>query len=262
MRPALVLSLIAAGLPAFAWGPEGHSLVARIAEVQLTPAVRARVVEILGPGKTMASVASWADEIRRSRNETGAWHYVDIPIEKSHLEMERDCAKGDCVVSAIARFRQTMHDPAATADQRREALMFVIHFVGDMHQPLHSSERDHDKGGNTVQILFHDRKTNLHSLWDSGLLGRLQPEEQLFPALSAEAARRRKKYGRGTVTAWAEESHKEAKKLVYGKLPKPAAADQPVTVPPAYEAAAGPLIQKQIERAGARLAYVLNSELK
>src|SRR5690242_20579764 len=125
MRPLLFVCLVATSVPGFAWGPEGHSLVARIADAQLNPAVHARVVEILGDGKSMASVASWADEVRRSRPETGPWHYVDIPVEKSHLDMERDCAKGDCVVSAIAKFRQMMHDPTATADQRREALMFV-----------------------------------------------------------------------------------------------------------------------------------------
>lgn len=262
MRPVLILSLVAAGLPALAWGPEGHSLVARIADAQLTPAVRARVLEILGPGKSMASVASWADEVRRSRSESAPWHYVDIPLEKDRLDMERDCPKGDCVVSAIARFRAVLRDPAATPGQRREALMWVIHFVGDMHQPLHSSERNKDKGGNAVQVLFHDRPTNLHSLWDSGLLGRLPPEDQMFPALSRESARRRKKFDQGNVTSWAEESHKEARKIVYGKLPKTAVAGAPVVISPAYEAAAAPLIRKQIERAGARLAEVLNTELK
>jgi nuclease S1 len=261
MRPILFLSLAAIGLPAFAWGPEGHSLVARIAEAQLTPAVRARVLEILGPGKTMPSVASWADEVRRARAETGPWHYVDIPNDKKHLDMERDCAKGDCVISALSRLRQTLRDPASTPDQRREALMFIIHFVGDMHQPLHSSDNK-DRGGNSVQLTFHDRKTNLHSLWDSGLLGRLEPEDQLFPALSAESAKRRKKFGHGTVTAWAEESHKEGVKTVYGKLPKPVNATTPIDIPPAYETAADPLLRLQLERAGARLAYVLNTDLK
>jgi hypothetical protein len=261
MRSALFPCLLALAAPVFGWGPEGHSLVARIADAQLTSAARARVLEILGPGKSMASVASWPDEVRRARNESALWHYVDVPIEKSHLDMERDCAKGDCVVSAIARFRQQMHDPSASPDQRREALMFVIHFIGDMHQPLHSSD-NHDKGGNAVQVLFHDRRTNLHSLWDSGLLGRLAPEDQLFPKLSEEATRRRKKYGHGNVTAWAEESHKVARKIVYGKLPKATAPDAPIVISPAYEIAADPVILRQLERAGDRLAAVLNAELK
>jgi hypothetical protein len=261
MRPLLTLSIAAIGLPVYGWGPEGHSLVARIAEAQLTPAAHARVLEILGPGKSMASVASWADEVRRSRNESGPWHYVDIPNDKSRLDMERDCAKGDCVVSAIAHFRGVVLDPASTPGQRREALMYIIHFVGDMHQPLHCSD-NHDKGGNGVAVVFHDRKTNLHSLWDSGLLGRLEPEDQLFPALSQESAKRRKKYGHGNVTNWAEESHKTALKVVYGKLPKATAKDAPIAIPATYETVSDPLVRQQIERAGARLAYILNTDLK
>jgi hypothetical protein len=228
--------------------------------MQLTPAARARVVEILGPGKTMVSVASWADEVRRSRAETGPWHYVDIPNDKSHLDMERDCAKGDCVVSAISRLRQTLRDPATAPEQRREALMFIIHFVGDMHQPLHCSD-NHDRGGNSVQILFNGRRSNLHSLWDSGMLTRLGSEEQLFPALSQEAARHSRKWSNGTVTDWAEQSHKKAVKMVYRKLPK-AAEGAPITIETAYEAAAAPVIREQLERAGDRLARLLNTELK
>jgi hypothetical protein len=260
MRPALIFSLFAVAAPSFGWGPEGHSLVARIAESQLTPAAKARILEILGPGKTMASVASWADDARRSRNETGPWHYVDIPIDKGHLDMQRDCAKGACVVSAIARFREAVRNPATPPDQRREALMFLIHFVGDMHQPLHSSDNQ-DKGGNGVPVLFHDRKTNLHSLWDSGLLSRLAPEEQLFPTYCQEAERRHKKWAKGTVSEWAEESHKTAQKVVYRKLPK-AVAGAPVPIDGAYEAAAAPVVREQIERAGARLAWMLNSDLR
>jgi hypothetical protein len=261
MRPLALLCVTSFLAPLYAWGPEGHSLVARIAEAQLTAAARARVAEILGPGKSMASVASWADEVRRTRAETAPWHYVDIPISKTHLDMERDCAKGDCIISAISRFRETVRNPASTPEQRAEALMFVIHFVGDMHQPLHCSDNE-DKGGNSVQLLFHDRRTNLHSLWDSGLLGRLAPEDQLFPALSQESAARRKKYSRGNLTAWAEESQKAARKTVYGKLPKPTAPDTPIAVPAVYEAGAAPLIRQQLERAGARLAFILNSDLK
>ncbi len=256
----LCLSLLTLTIPAFSWGPEGHSLVARIADTQLTPAVRARVIEILGPGKTMASVASWADEVRRARNETAPWHFVDIPLDKAHLDVDRDCAKGDCVVSAIIRFRQTLHDPATPPDQRREALMFLIHFVGDMHQPLHSSD-NHDRGGNSVPVQFHDRRTNLHSLWDSGVLSRLAPEDEIFPALSEKSARKRKGWSKGTATDWAEQSHKVGRKVVYGKLPK-VAEKEPVPINAAYESAAGSVIFEQIERAGACLAKVLNTELR
>jgi hypothetical protein len=260
MQLARVVFLLTCSLPAVAWGPEGHSLIARIAEAQLKPAVHARVVEILGPGKNMSSVASWADEVRRSRPETGPWHYVDIPIGEAHFDMGRDCAGGACIVAAIAAMEQKLRDPAADAGARREALMFLIHFVGDMHQPLHCSDHD-DKGGNSVPVIYRDRRTSLHSAWDSGLLGNLGKEEDLFPALSQESARHRKKFAKGSVRDWVESSHESAKKTVYGLLPK-AAEGAPSNVDAEYERAADALIRQQIELGGARLAKVLNQALR
>ena len=112
------------------------------------------------------------DQIRRDRAATGPWHYVDIPIDKPHLDMARDCPKGDCVIAKIEEFQKVVVDPAATPVQRKEALMFLVHFVGDMHQPLHCSDNK-DKGGNDVKLDFFGRPSNLHSVWDSGLLGRI-----------------------------------------------------------------------------------------
>jgi len=260
MRKYSLLALLCAGLPALAWGPEGHALVARIAEAQLTAGARAKVVEILGPGSTMASVSSWPDEIRRNRPETGPWHYVDIPIDKPGLDMARDCPDGKCVIGVIAAMRTKLRDPALPADQRREALMFVIHFIGDMHQPLHSSNNG-DHGGNQVHIVFQDQPGNLHGLWDSGLLARMGKEDDLFPRLSAASARRRKKFAKGTVSDWAEQAHKLAQQMVYGKLPggEPGA---PLVIGAEYERQADQLIELQIERAGARVAAVLNQDLR
>ena len=275
MHRFVFLGLLVTSLPTYAWGPEGHALVARIAESELTPEVRARVLEILGPGKTMESVASWADQIRGSRRETAPWHFVDIPISKPHLDMARDCANGDCVVAQIERFRAILKDPATPPDQRREALMFVIHFVGDMHQPLHSSDNK-DRGGNSVRIVFEGRSGNLHSLWDSSLLQVMGTEEAVLPAMMREAERHRKSWAKGTVRDWAEEAHKAAQKMVYGKLPKgtwslqtsiPVAANAlppapPIAITAAYEHKADLLIAEQIERAGVRLASLLNSTLQ
>ncbi|MBZ5622652.1 MAG: S1/P1 nuclease [Acidobacteriia bacterium] len=206
-------------MTALAWGPEGHSLVARIADAQLTPATRARVTAILAPGQTMASIASWADEARRTRADTAPWHFIDIPISQSHLDMARDCPKNACIIAEIADLRKTLEDPATPADRQREALMFLVHFIGDMHEPLHCSDNN-DRGGNSVRVVFFQRQTNLHSVWDSGLLGRLAPADQLFPVWSRESARRAKKWSKGTVEQWAEQSHKAAQKVVYGRLPK------------------------------------------
>jgi len=256
MRRFGVAILLCGSVPAFGWGVEGHNLVARLAAAHLTPAAAARVAEILGPGTTMASISSWADQIRRERAPTGPWHYIDILIVNKHLDMTRDCPTGDCVITKIAEFRKVVVDPAATPVQRREALMFLVHFVGDMHQPLHCSD-NHDKGGNDVKMEVFGRASNLHSAWDSGFLGRMGQEDALFARYSADLTpKKAKNWGKGSVENWAEQSHKAGVKVVYGKLPKPPAVNAE------YERRAASVIDTQIEKAGARLAAVLNATLK
>ncbi len=253
--------------PALPWGGEGHDLVARIAQAQLTAKVRAKVDAILGPGVTIVSISSWADQVRRDRQESAAWHYIDIPIDQPHLDMARDCPKGDCVIGAITRFRAQLKDPATPADKRKEALEFIVHFVGDMHQPLHSSDNK-DKGGNDVrtQVPGADRPGNLHSVWDGTILGHMGTEDELYPGMLQEALKNRKKWSKGSVEQWAEESHKAAVDVTYGKLPvKPVAGvrnETPITIDASYEEAARPVIRQQIEKAGDRLARVLNETLK
>jgi hypothetical protein len=261
MRRVAVIVVLCASLPVFGWGPEGHNLVARLAAAHLTPAAAARVAEILGPGISLESIASWADQIRRDRAVTGPWHYIDIPIDKPHLDMARDCPKGDCILAKIEEFKKVVVDAAATAVERKEALMFLVHFVGDMHQPLHCSDNK-DKGGNDVKLDFFGQPSNLHSVWDSGLLGRMGQEDALFTQYSKDLTEKNaRKWGQGTVEAWAEQSHKAGQKVVYGKLPK-APPGEPVKVDAAYERVADAVIKAQIERAGARLAMLLNTTLR
>ncbi len=265
MRRFAATYMLAACLPAFAWGPEGHMLVVRIAESELTPAARAAVAQILGPGSTMESIASWADEVRNSRRQTASWHFIDIPIDKPHLDMQRDCPKGDCVIAKIEEFRGAVKDAAAPPVKRREALMFLVHFVGDMHQPLHCSDNG-DRGGNSVRIVMNGHPGNLHSLWDSGLLDRMGAADDLYRKFSDAARRHQKKWARGTVRDWAEQSHKAAQKTVYGKLPEArpdmAAGAGQCVITAGYEQKADPLIAEQIEKAGVRLASLLNQTLQ
>jgi len=109
--------------------------------------------------------------------------------------------------------------------------------------------------------MYNGRRTNLHSAWDSGLLGHLGTEEQLFPGLSEESAQHRKDYSKGGVKEWAERGHNAARDVVYAELPK-AAEGAPATLDAAYEQSANALIRVQIEMGGARLAKVLNRVLR
>jgi hypothetical protein len=264
MQKLWAIAVLCGAWPALAWGPEGHNLVARIAEAQLTPAAKARVAEILGPDATIVSISSWADQVRRQRPATEHWHYIDIPITVAHMDLARDCPKGDCVVAQIEADEAALRNPATGPLQRREALMFLIHFIGDMHQPLHSSDNK-DRGGNDVHVVFNGHNGNLHGAWDSGILGRIGKEDDLFPVLLKEAEKHYEKWSKGTPEQWAEECHKKAVKIVYGKLPKKAAgadAVTPITLDATYEKIAEPLIRRQIEEAGDRLARALNQTLQ
>lgn len=174
----IVLLVVASRTDLIAWGGDGHRIVANIAEAHLTPAAKAQV-QLLLDGAHLADVASWADEVRRDRPATSRWHYVDIPYEASSYDAARDCQAtdhGDCVIAEIARAEKVLGDLSASKNERAEALKFLVHFVGDMHQPLHSIERNDpvtgngDRGGNEVHITFFGAPANLHGVWDSGII--------------------------------------------------------------------------------------------
>lgn len=257
MRERALLAFLLSVIPGFAWGPEGHRLVARMAEDLLTPAAAARVHTTLAPGETIAALSSWADEIRKIRKETERWHFVDIPIDSTGLEMNRDCPQGNCVIGKIAEFRKRWRDESVSLAERREALLFLVHFVGDMHQPLHCAD-NHDRGGNDVPVQFQGTRMNLHRLWDSALLDRLPAEEQLFATLEqAITPDERTSWSGGSVEGWAGESFEAARHVVYGELPRFLPGEIPV-LGDAYEHDADPVLERQLEKAAVRLAVILN----
>jgi hypothetical protein len=260
MRKVGLLAFLAAGQSLFGWGVEGHRLVARLALEHLTPVAAARVKEILGPNDTLVSVSSWADQVRNSRKETAPWHFINIPISQSRLDMKRDCPNQQCVIAKIEEFRVKVGNRAIPVAERKEMLMFLVHFIGDMHQPLHCSNNK-DKGGNDVRLEFFGRPSNLHSVWDSGVLGRMGAEDALFGDLSKDlAGKRYRQLAKGNVRKWAVESHREAQLAVYGGLPK--GHTGALKLDGVYEQPAERVVREEIERAGARLARVLNSSLK
>lgn len=252
MRRVGSLVLVLYSLPGFAWGPEGHRLVARMAQEMLTPEAAARVQATLAPAESIALLASWADEIRNNRKETEPWHFIDIPIDSAGLNMQRDCPVAGCVLSKISEFRLDWRDPRLSPAARREALLFLVHFVGDMHQPLHCAN-NHDRGGNDVTVKVDGKAMNLHHLWDSAWLDRMSPEDQLFVSLSQSITPEQKAdWARGTVEDWAAESFDLARKVVYGSLPPARRVDE------MYQHAAVPVVETQLEKAAVRLAEILN----
>jgi hypothetical protein len=237
-------------LQALAWGADGHRLVATVAEGFLTPAARAEAASLLAlePGATLASVSTWADEVRNPA--TAAWHYVNFPRgETCTYSAERLCTGSACVVSAIEQ-QTAILASAAPAAERLLALKYVVHFVGDVHQPLHAGYAD-DKGGNSYQLRAFDRGSNLHSVWDSGLI-RIWPGG--LPALQAAVvADATAATAGGTTRGWAEESCR-----IVGT---------PGFYPPTHVLAAeypgqwAPTVQHQLALGSRRLAELLNRAL-
>jgi hypothetical protein len=260
---AVLLFLLVAVGRVGAWGWEGHIIVARIAEQHLTDKAKAGITQLLAPGLKISdtSVASWPDNIRRDRPETGPWHYVDIPFEAPSYDPTRDCKNGQCVVVQTEHFAGVLADTNATTVSRAEALRFVVHFVGDMHQPLHSAERNHDKGGNLVKITFlsQTQAGNLHSVWDSLLLRQylggedvLQYADQLNSRITPQQM---KDWAGGSVADWAWESHQQAIVHAYAGVP---AESAPVHLDLQYVAGNREVVETQLMKAGIRLAVLLN----
>jgi len=172
-----LLVIAASAAPLAAWGPVGHRVVAAVAESQLTPEARAQVKALNG-NVLLVGIATTADAIRNDRPETKEWHFVDIPISEDTYDAARDCKDDDCVVARIEEFREVLADDGAPKAKRKEALMFLVHFVGDVHQPLHSAD-NHDRGGNDVKLKFGGKNRNLHSIWDSGIIENTASESVL-----------------------------------------------------------------------------------
>ena len=148
--------------PAMAWGKTGHRLIARLAEAQLTPQAQRQVQALLaGEDATdLASIASWADDLRKHDPQLGkrsaSWHYVNLADHECNYEFARDCPGGNCLVEAIRQQTGILADTSKPHDERVQALKFVVHFVGDAHQPLHSGFA-YDRGGNDFQVNFRGK---------------------------------------------------------------------------------------------------------
>ncbi len=174
---SLLLSVALALVPASAgaWGPLGHRLVALLAWDDLTPDTRRQIDALLKDeaDPTLAGVANWADNLRENDpvlgRKTARWHYVNIGEHDCTYEQPRDCPGDNCVVEAIRAQTAILADRTRPRAERLQALKFVVHFVGDVHQPLHAGY-GRDKGGNDVQVNYNGNGTNLHSLWDSRML--------------------------------------------------------------------------------------------
>jgi len=286
MRPKLLAAalLTVAVLPgsALAWGRTGHAVVAQIARGYLTPkaaaavdALLAAVTDALTP-PDLAARASWADAWRKDHRQTTEWHFVDVELD--HPDLAGACfgfpasatpasagPEKDCVVGRLNAFKAELADPKTDAAERLLAFKFVLHFVGDLHQPLHAADNQ-DRGGNCVPLaLGGPRTTNLHSYWDTVAVEAIEADpEKLAAKLAAQITpAERKAWEKGDAKTWAMESFALAKSTVYtiGSKPGCASDTAPLPFPAGYDQSAQAAVALQLKKAGVRLALELNRAL-
>jgi hypothetical protein len=179
LLPKVLVTLLTFAL--ISWGFKGHRTVATIAQKHLTSNT-AYIVSAYLKGESMAEVSTWADENRNK--ETAPWHFLNLPLGLNHQQFVEAVGKqgNDNVYTAILKAEASLKDSKLNADQKNEALKYLIHLVGDAHQPMHISRKE-DKGGNTIQVRFEDKGTNLHSLWDGKLIDHEGLREEALPTI-------------------------------------------------------------------------------
>jgi len=270
-----MLLLVVFSLPSFGWSQLGHAVIGDLAAQQLTPAARREVSRLLAgeTEPTLGGIASWADGLRDDDSEraraTAAWHFINASDGKCSFTMRTDCKDGHCIIAAVLEQQRILRERSYPPAARRDALKFLVHLIGDLHQPLHASNRP-DAGGNEFQISLRTAiapppyarssyrdgvmGTNLHMVWDYYILAsaglsrqeyvtRLNPSGREHPAKGAIA----------TARSWAIESCKEIEsRSLY-----------PVThvLDDAYLASKRKVAERRVRVAAARLAAVLNSAL-
>jgi hypothetical protein len=252
---AVSFLLLLPPVPAWAWGSEGHRIIADIAWNHLDETTRANLRPFLG-SNDLASIATWADDVRSERAETAPWHYVDIPPGSAGYD-PKDCPGDNCVVAQITRFAEILGDRSQPFRERKEALNYVVHFVGDISQPMHAMADA--RGGNDIPVTVFgfgqcgQYPCNLHSVWDSELIEHTGLREhryasQLETMISADHLQP----GSTNPVDWANQSLQLAKE----------AWVQPQTdIDEPYYVRERPVVDQQLALAGLRLARLLNQEL-
>ena len=278
-RTVLVLAIAAALFSSIdslvAWGGQGHRLVGLIAAERLTPVAKQNVGWLLD-GQTLADISSWADSLTSDQVQTSYWHYLNIPPAAAGYDRDRDCPKQpgveagsrsdrwrDCVVDRIAYWEERLGDPKLDRADRATALKFIVHFIGDLHQPFHALGVG--RGGNDVKVrVFGEANCgndpqrpnpcNLHSVWDGRLIARKTLDDTAYLA-ELRTLITAKGFGSqppGTPAQWAEQSF---------RLAKEALVRPDTNIDEGYYQRHITVIDERLALGGVRLAAVLNRVL-
>jgi len=255
------------------WGPQGHRLVALVAENHLTPAARKNVQVLLGD-ESLADVAVWADEYLQGNNQTSFWHYVNIPADARGYDRDRDCPRQpgvsaggrgdawrDCVVDRIRYNEERLGDRSLDRADRAIALKFLVHLIGDLHQPFHALGVE--RGGNGIRVSVFGSPNcgypdgtrfpcNMHALWDSELIARRKLNDRAYAAELERQISARRWRASGSAAEWAMESHALARAAL---LPERGDANE------AYYRTNIAKIDERLALGGLRLARAIDDAL-
>jgi hypothetical protein len=248
LAAAVAGASLAPTAPAFAWGRTGHRVIAAIADVNVSGFTRAHIREILGT-ESLDEAATWPDDMRSDpdpfwQKTASPWHYVTI----AGKEYDVAPPEGDAI-TALRRFTAMLRDPSTSLKDRQLALRFIVHLVGDLHQPLHAGNGT-DKGANDVKVTFAGKPTNLHSVWDSELVD----EQQL--SFSEYAERLQRRTTPEQVVAWWDADPLDwvresaaIRDTIYPKDPK---------LGWSYSYQMHPIVDRRLQQGGVRLAAYLD----
>jgi hypothetical protein len=273
---------------ASAWSVEGHQTVAIIAAKRLKSTTAARVSSLLG-SLSLADIAICPDEVRNLEEHhttmsavcsevfpdpptgTALWHFINLPIKQPGFtptasDFPAVCHNDNCVTARIPMFLVVLAaskptDSAADKLKELQALSFVVHFIGDVHQPLHSADRNGDSGGNAEVVKFFSQIAKLHGIWDTQIVTRIDATppslaSDLTQEITAAAAE-----PPGTQTDWAIQAYVFARDVSYKGIPAASGSHPVATLGQPYQNTASPVVRQQIARAGVRLANALNKAL-
>jgi hypothetical protein len=259
MKKLLLIAFAIILLPVvcWGWGREGHQVIATVAEDHLDESTKVMIQSLIG-NNHLYSIATWADDVRKERRDTAPWHYVDIRLGSAY-DASRDCAfPHSCVVVKIEEFLKVLTDKNASREDRAEALKFVVHFVGDIHQPLHAVEEARGGNGIRVQFLNGDRcgpyECNLHGVWDTSMIQHTGMSREEYARHEEEliAAEKLNEQPIGMPEQWANESAKLAQ---VAWVPDGADLDE------RYYDQQIKIVDSQMALAGLRLARLLNGTI-
>ncbi len=252
---------------AWGWSRYAHETTGHLAERHLSDEAKAAVAALLGE-ESLGSVGAWADQVRGDRRDTAPYHYVNGPRDQLHPSHEDLHLPQGTVYTAILMYRDQLTDPSLSKDQRMEALKFLVHFVGDIHQPLHTGFGD-DRGGNLFEVIYRDEPFNIHRYWDLNVI-----EPRLDQLNSKEyAAYLDQAYSSDEKALWITQTDPEpwvveARRYIFsGLYPVPQRYEydsgrertQPIPVmDDTYREVWMPVAELQLARSGLRLAGILN----